>query len=62
MDNKIIQINITPSFHYDVAYLKICEEYMHHCFKNIDQVLNIMDRYEQYNFTLEQVILINAER
>ena len=53
-----IRINIVPSFHYDVAYLKTEEAYLHQCIDNIHQALNIMDQYENYTFTLEQVILV----
>ena len=45
-----IRINIVPSFHYDVAYLKTEEEYLHQCIGNIHQALNIMDQYEDYTF------------
>ena len=31
MKMKKIAISIIPSFHYDIAYLKTCEEYLKIC-------------------------------
>ncbi len=57
-DISRVKINIVPSFHYDIAYLKTEEEYLNQCINNIHQILNIMDKYPEYTFTLEQVILL----
>lgn len=51
-------ILIVPSFHYDVAYLKSCDEYFPICFKILDEALRILDMSPQYRFLIEQVFLL----
>jgi alpha-mannosidase len=58
MDSKKVFINIIPSFHYDISYLKTCAEYLEMCINNIHQALSILEQYPEYNFTIEQVYLI----
>ena len=58
MPASVKQIHITPSFHYDVAYLKTYAEYLPRCFDIIDEGLRLLEKYPEYRFLIEQVILV----
>ena len=51
-------LHIVPSFHYDVAYLKSYAEYLPICFRILDEALRIMEEEPEYQFLVEQVILL----
>lgn len=49
---------LIPHFHYDVVYQQTYEKYLAVSFKNLVEMLNIMDVVPDYKFLIEQVILI----
>lgn len=51
-------VHVMPHFHHDVAYLKTYEEYLPICFDNLLEMLNLMQRFPQYTFVIEQAILL----
>jgi len=53
-----MKVYLIPHFHYDVVYCETYEEYLDISFKNLVEMLNIMDIAPQYKFLIEQVILI----
>lgn len=53
-------IYITPSFHYDVAYLESYEAYLPRCIRILDTALAILEEHAEYRFLVEQVILLEA--
>jgi len=58
IQNNSEPIQIIPSFHYDVLYLKGYEEYLEISFKNIQEALRILRSAPDYTFLIEQVILL----
>lgn len=55
---KTRKIHLVPSFHYDVAYLRTCAEYLPECFRILDTALDILQKDEHYRFTVEQTFLL----
>jgi len=51
-------IHVIPSFHYDVAYLKTFKEYLDESLDNIREALKLLNKYPDYTYCIEQVILI----
>lgn len=49
---------MVPHFHYDVVYCDTFEGYLGRSFANLIEMLNLMDKYPDYKFLIEQVILI----
>ncbi|MBI4244863.1 MAG: hypothetical protein HY606_12305 [Planctomycetes bacterium] len=59
MNNTTKQkICLVPHFHYDVAYDKTYEAYLEIALTDMIEMFNIMDRYKEYRFLLEQVIML----
>ena len=54
------QIHIVPSFHYDVVYLKDYKSYLVQSFAILDKALEMLASSDDYTFTVEQVILLEA--
>ncbi len=52
------KIYIVPHFHYDVAYCDTFEGYLKRSFANLIEMLNIMEKFPEYRFLIEQVILV----
>ncbi|MBI4243358.1 MAG: hypothetical protein HY606_04635 [Planctomycetes bacterium] len=52
------KICMIPQFHYDVVYCDTFEGYLIRSFANLIEMLNLMDKYPDYKFLIEQVILI----
>ena len=55
---KLRSIHLVPTFHYDVAYLRTCAQYLPDCFKILDAALNLLQQDEQYFYTIEQTFLL----
>lgn len=51
-------ICLVPTFHYDVAYLRTCGQYLLDCFKILDAALDLLQQDEQYFYTIEQTFLL----
>jgi len=52
------KIYMIPHFHYDVVYCDTYEGYLKISLANLIEMLNVMDRYPEYKFLIEQVILL----
>jgi alpha-mannosidase len=59
-EGNVAAHSLVASFHYDVAYLETFESYLPQCFKNLDEVLRILEAEPEYRFLVEQVILLEA--
>lgn len=52
------RIAVLCGFHYDVAYLKSCAEYLPECFRILDEAIRILKADPDYRFLVEQVFLL----
>lgn len=52
------EIDVVPSFHYDVVYLKNYKEYLLDSFTILNEALDILEKNPEYTFLVEQVILL----
>ena len=53
-------IHLISTFHYDYIYLKGSREYFETSFRILDRALAMLERNPEWNFTVEQVILLEA--
>jgi len=55
---KQITVHVIPSFHYDVAFCKTYAGYLDQSFQCIEEGLRLLDKYPDFTFNIEQVILV----
>ncbi|MEM3660438.1 MAG: hypothetical protein QXU11_08505 [Thermoproteota archaeon] len=53
-----VKIHLIPTFHYDLAYLMIFEEYFPRLKHIFTEVLNIMEKNPEYTYMFEQALLV----
>ncbi len=53
-----MQIDVIPSFHYDVIYLEDCPTYLQRGFAILDRALEILADDSDYQFLIEQIFLV----
>ena len=51
-------IHLVPTFHYDVAYLRTCQQYLPDSFRILDAALALLEQDGNYCFTIEQTFLL----
>jgi len=53
-----MQVDVIPSFHYDVVYLEDCATYLQRGFAILDRALEMLAADGDYQFLIEQIFLV----